>query len=75
MRTASIVLALGILAFTGFQAWADTPHTATVRAKSLEEAKGPAADRCGELGKRAVFMYSEPDPQNAGMMIFYFACK
>jgi hypothetical protein len=70
-----ILIALGLLALGAAPALADTVSTAIVRAKDMNEATEYASQECGNKGKRAVFMYSEPDKQNEGMYVYYFACK
>ena len=75
MRVAISLLALGIFALGAVPAMAETVSTAIVRAKDMNEATEYASQECGNKGKRAVFMYSEPDKQNAGLFVYYFACK
>ena len=70
-----IVFALALLALGAAPALADTVSTAIVRAKDMNEATEYASQECGNKGKRAVFMYSEPDKQNEGFFVYYFACK
>jgi len=73
MRAALIILALVVLAVSGPQAMAETRHTATVRAKDMNEAQEYASQICGQYGKRAKFMYDEPSSD--GLRVYYFACK
>ena len=73
MRAILIVLALAIVALAGAPAMAEGRHTATVRAKSIEEAQGFASDICAKYGKRAYFMFSEAGSD--GLSTFYFACR
>jgi len=73
MRAALIILALVVLAVVGPQARADTLHTATVRAKDMNEAQEYASQICGNIGKRAYFMYKEAGKD--GLDVYYFACK
>ena len=75
MRVAISLLALGIFALGAVPAMAETVSTAIVRAKDMNEATEYASQECGNKGKRAVFMYSEPDKQNEGLFVYYFACK
>lgn len=75
MRASVFLPALGILALGAVPALADTVSTAIVRAKDMNEATEYASQECGNKGKRAVFMYSEPDKQNEGLFVYYFACK
>lgn len=75
MRASVFFLALGILALGAVPALAETVSTAIVRAKDMNEATEYASQECGNKGKRAVFMYSEPDRQNEGLFVYYFACK
>lgn len=75
MRASVFLFSLGILALGAVPALADTVATAIVRAKDMNEATEYASQECGNKGKRAVFMFSEPDRQNEGMFVYYFACK
>ena len=70
-----IVIATALLALGAAPVLADTVSTAIVRAKDMNEATEYASQECGAKGMRAVFMYSEPDKQNEGLFVYYFACK
>jgi hypothetical protein len=73
MRAILIILALAAAALAAAPAMAEGRHTATVRAKSIEEAQGFASDICAQYGKRAYFMFKEPGSD--GLTTFYFACR
>jgi len=78
MRASLMILAVGVWALAVGalalpQARADTLHTATVRAKTMEEAQEYASQICGQYGKRAKFMFKEAGSD--GLTVYYFACK
>ncbi len=75
MRATILLLVAGLVALGAVPALAESIHTAVVRAKDMNEATEYASQECGNRGKRAVFMYSEPDRQHEGMFVYYFACK
>jgi hypothetical protein len=73
MRMVFAVLGLMVLALAGAEAADHTPHTAIVRAKDMNEAQEYASQICGNIGKRAHFMYKEAGKD--GLDVYYFACK
>lgn len=72
---AAFLFSLAVLALGAAPALAESIHTAIVRAKDMNEATEYASQECGAKGKRAEFMFSEPDKQTEGMFVYYFACK
>ena len=70
-----LLFAVGLFALAAAPALAEAIATAIVRAKDMNEATEYASQECGNKGKRAFFMFSEPDKQNEGMFVYYFACK